>query len=141
MKRTPLRRKTPLKKQSTASVSKLRQQLWELCKQITRKRYGNVCYTCGNGDLAGSNWHTGHYITSSVCSAEMRYSLENLRPQCYACNVHKSGNWVSFQEHLVRDGIDVDELISRNNRTKGMQADRLWYEKKIETYKLILEAL
>jgi hypothetical protein len=68
----------------------------------------------------------------------MRYSLDNLRPQCFSCNVHKSGNWIAFQEHLEKDGIDIAELLRRNQETKGMQADRLFYERKIEEYKLLL---
>lgn len=133
-----LKRKTPLRKKSKTSAKKLKDELWKLCREITAKRFPNAsCYTCGNGPLEGSNKHLGHYITSSVCSAEMRYDLDNLRFQCYACNIHKSGNWIAFQEHLARDGYDVDELIARNNKTKGMQADVLWYQRKIADYQLI----
>jgi hypothetical protein len=64
--------------------------------------------------------------------------LSNLRPQCYACNVHRSGNWPSFEHHLNSAGIDVDELKRRNEQTKGMKADNLWHMAKIVEYKELL---
>lgn len=64
----------------------------------------------------------------------MRFSLDNLRPQCYRCNIHLSGNWPSYEAHLLRDGVDVGELKRRNELTKGKQYDRLWYDRKITEY-------
>ena len=52
-------RKT-LKKAKTSSTKALKVKLWELCKQIIRKRYGNTCYTCGKSGLSGSSWQIGH---------------------------------------------------------------------------------
>lgn len=64
----------------------------------------------------------------------MRYDLENLRVQCYACNIHRSGNWVAYEEHLTRDGIDVAALKRRNQMTIGLKYDILFYQRKIEEY-------
>ena len=128
MKRTPLRRK------SKTPLAKLKDELWELCKQLTRQKYGHNCYTCGVYVLYP---HTGHFITDSTCSTELSYDLKNLRPQCYPCNVHKSGNWVQFEANLIRDhGIEyIEELKKRNQATKGLQYDILWYQRKIEEYR------
>lgn len=115
-------------------LKRLKEKLWSLCRDITRKRYGNTCYTCGRGQLHGSNWQTGHYISSSISSVAMRYDLDNLRPQCYNCNINKSGNWLAFEIHLQEDGVDIEELKVRNQSTKGLQYDTLWYSKKIEEY-------
>jgi hypothetical protein len=82
----------------------------------------------------------GHFISSSVCSAELRYSLENLRPQCYACNIHRSGNWPAYEAHLKRDGIDVEALKRRNEQTKHRQYNILWYRAKIAEYIEVAEA-
>lgn len=141
MKRTALKRRTPLKKKSTTSVRKLKDELWQLCREITFKKHGSTCYTCGAGELTGSNRHLGHFIPSSLCSAELRYDLDNLRPCCYRCNIHLSGNWPAYEAHLIRDGINVDELKSRNVITRGMQADSLWYQRKITAYTTILAYL
>jgi hypothetical protein len=134
---------TLLKKRGAKPVklSLLKKKLWKLCREITIKRHGTSCYTCPAVSLTGSNLHCGHYISSSVCSAELRYSLDNLRPQCYRCNIHLSGNWPSFEVHLKRDGVDTEELKQRNEQTKGKQYDRLFYERKIEEYDLLLQSL
>lgn len=130
MKRTPLRRrsKTPL--------AKLKAALWEECRRITKTRHGNTCYTCGRTGLEGSNWQTGHYISSSICSVHLRYHLDNLRPQCYNCNINKSGNWIAFEAHLIVDkGRDFPEQLKQLNReTTGKQYDILWYEEKLKEY-------
>lgn len=120
--------KTPLKK--------AQDRLWELCKKITRARFGNTCYTCGARGLAGSNFHTSHFIPKSICSTELKYSLDNLRPACYRCNIHLSGNWVAYEKHLIADnGEDfVKNLKKRNEETKGGMYRLDFYQNKIAEY-------
>ncbi len=117
-----------LRKTSKTPVSKLKKKLWAITRQIIIKTYGSDCYTCPAKGLSGSNRHIGHFISSSVCSAAMRYDLGNLRPQCYACNIHRSGNWPSYEAHLKADGIDVEALKQQNRDTQGLKYDSLWYE-------------
>ena len=125
------------------TLSRLKKDLWELTKQIIRAEYGNTCYTCGQRNLSGSNWHTSHFIPKSICSAELAYSLDNLRPSCYQCNIHLSGNWVAFEAHLKQEEGDefTDSLKKRNQETKGKLYGRDWYLKKIEEYAKILEKI
>lgn len=127
-------KRTPIKRKSKTPLAKLKDELWELCKLLTRKVYGHNCYTCG---VFVQFPHTGHFITDSTCSTELSYDLRNLRPQCYACNIHKSGNWVIYEKNLIRDhSVEyVEELKKRNQATKGLQYDILWYQRKIEDYK------
>lgn len=146
MKRAPFKRKTPLKtkcgfkrkptkkRRKKSPLQKAKIKLWTLCREITRARYGNTCYTCGKTGLEGSSWQTGHFISSSICSAYMRYHLDNLRIQCYNCNINKSGNWLAFEDHLEKDGIDTDALKQLNRDTQGLQYDSIWYEEQIEMY-------
>jgi 5-methylcytosine-specific restriction endonuclease McrA len=140
----PLQRRTPLKRSTQRlakvrldSVGKLKKKLWQLCRAIIIQRYGDTCYSCGANDLRGSNLHLGHFIPSSVCSAELRYDLNNLRPCCYRCNIHLSGNWIAYERHLLADGVDIDELKRRNEQTKGKQYDRLWYMSMIAEYETL----
>lgn len=125
-----------------SAATKQKEKLWELCKQITRKRWGNICYTCGAQNLEGSNWHTGHFITDSTCSTELSYDLDNLRPQCYACNIHRSGYWVEFERRMIQEnGAEwVEALKQRNRDTKGNKYGSFWITQKIEEYKEILNA-
>lgn len=134
MKRSGIRRK------SKSPLAKLKDELWELCKELTRLRYGYICYTCGKYTQFP---HTGHFITDSTCSTELSYDLKNLRPQCYACNIHKSGNWVEYERRLIRDhGKEyIEELKQRNEKTKGLQYDNLWYMAKIKEYSALKEEL
>lgn len=125
-----------MRRKSKSDLTKLKDKLWDLCKKITRQRYGNICYTCGT---YVEHPHTGHFIPSSVCSTELRYSLNNLRPQCYACNIHKSGNWPAYEAHLITEnGEDfVQSLKKRNQETKGKKYDVLWYQEKIKEYEAL----
>lgn len=151
MKRTTLSRKPlqakkrPLggvKKRKAPSVLRsLRNKLWELCKAITRKRYGNTCYTCDKWPLAGPGWQTGHFIPRSRGGLSLKYDLKNLRPQCYGCNIDLGGNGSEFYRRLVQnEGQEyVDELFSRKNFLLKETKD--FYYDKIAEYKNILALL
>ncbi len=116
-------------------LRKLKDQLWKLCREIQIEKYGRTCYTCDRTNLEGINCQLGHFIPSSVCSTEIRYSLDNLRPQCYHCNINLSGNWIEYEKRLNRDKINTTLLKQRNEETKGKQYREDWYEKTIQTYR------
>lgn len=150
LKRTPFKkvnkglkapRKRALAKSRNDTIGKLKKHLWAITRELAFIKYGSNCFTCPNTNLIGSNRHLGHFISSSVCSAEIRYSLDNLRPQCYACNIHRSGNWISFEFNLKRDGIDVEALKQRNRDTVGMKADSIFYNNFILEREAELKAL
>ena len=119
------------KKRSMKAITK---ELWELCKKLTRRNYKNVCFTCGATGLSGSNWHTGHFIPSSVGGAFLRYDLRNLRPQCYNCNINAGGNGAIFYQRMVAtEGQAFVDLIMQQ---KDYICDsRTRYEEQIEAYK------
>lgn len=156
MKRTPLKRKTPLRakkrpvvkrkpKKRTKSLSLLKKRLWAECKRIIRLRYQKHngtwdCFTCGANLDEPKKAQTGHFIPSSVCSTEMRYDLDNLRIQDYRCNINFSGNWPEYEKRLNQEMGEgfTDRLKKRNEETKGKQYDSIWYQNKIEEYKKIV---
>lgn len=132
-------------KKKPKSISKLKKELWELCKQITRKHYQLPngtwsCYTTGILLDEPAKCHTGHFIAKSICSTELAYDLKNLRIQSYRANIHLSGDTLQFEDNLIRDhGREyVDELRQRNRNTKGKSYGVSWYMNKIEEYKEIL---
>jgi 5-methylcytosine-specific restriction endonuclease McrA len=131
----------PRKKKST--LSKLKKELWDLCREITIKRDGSDCYTCPSKALEGSNRQLGHFISSSICSTELRYDLNNLRIQCYSCNINKSGNWLAYENRLLKEnGEDfVKDLKSRNEKTKGLMYREEFYIEKIRLYTALLHTL
>lgn len=162
MKKTPLKRKTPIRRysrlhptnasnkrlgaiarRSKTPVAKLKRELWEITRKITFKLHGDTCYTCGAQGLKKANLQAGHFITKSTCSAELAYSLDNIRPQCFSCNIWKSGNWVAFEAHLMLEkGRDFPaELKCRNQETKGLKYDAIWYTNKINEYRAHFETI
>jgi len=130
-------------RKKTSNLAKLKKQLWQLCREITIKRDGSDCYTCPSQNLSGSSRHLGHFISSSICSTELRYDLKNLRIQCYSCNIHKSGNWLAYENRLIRENGEnyVVELKQRNEQTKGTMYRDEFYTKKIAEYQGILSSL
>ncbi len=125
-------------------ISKLKKKLWEECKRVTRLRYVKYdgtwdCYTCGQHIMSPSGAQTGHFIPSSVCSTEMRYDLDNLRVQCYRCNINLSGNWIEYEKHLNKEKGEgfTDKLKQRNESTKNLSYREDWYEMYIKNYQQI----
>lgn len=144
MKRTGFKRKaakalkrSKLKRISKAPISKIQRILWELCKQIIRKLYGNICYTCGRTGLEGSNWHTGHGIPKASCGASLKYDLRILRPQCYHCNINLGGNGGEFYRRMVIEmGQEhVDQIYQDKQKTVKAYDHYLTL---IESYKKLL---
>ena len=141
-RKTPLARsKVPLKRtrlarRSKTPLAKAKEQLWQLCREITKARYGNTCYTCGATGLEKSNYQTGHFITKSTCSATLKYDLDNLRIHCFRCNISLSGNWVAFEAHLIveKGRAFPDKLKKRNQELSGGDYKLHWYLEQIEIY-------
>jgi hypothetical protein len=129
--------KPPKKKLKTPK--QLKTILWELCKQIVRKRYmtknGNWnCYTCGRLIDEPAKAHTAHFIPSGACGALLRYNLDNLRVCCYHCNINLGGNGSEYYRRLVEEkGQDfVDGLFRLKNQS--VKADVIFYMKLISDY-------
>lgn len=127
-------KRSKLKRKSTTPEAKLKAKLWELCKQIVRKRDGNSCLICGKGELAGASWHTGHFIPSAACGAYLRYDLRNIHSSCYHCNINLGGNGALFYKRLV--DIYGQEFVDRifKDKQKIIKADVTFYSKKIAEY-------
>jgi hypothetical protein len=127
-------KRTRIKRKSTTPVAKLKAKLWELCKQIIRKRDGNVCIICGKGELEGANWHGGHFIPSAACGAFLRYDLRNIHSSCYHCNINLGGNGALFYKRLVDIyGQDFVDGVFRDKQIV-IKADVTFYSKKIAEY-------
>lgn len=129
-----------MRRKSKSEIRKLQDKLWELCKQIIRLRYPHFCYTCGK-PIEGSNCQTGHFIPKASCPAELKYSLDNLRLQCYHCNINLGGNGSEFYRRLEQEkGKEfVESLFARKHQT--IKADKYWYMAKIDEYTKILEGV
>lgn len=129
-----------MKKTSKPTPAKLKKQIWEECKRITRKRYQRKdgmwnCFTCGRLIDEPSKAQTGHFIPSSTCGAFLRYDLRNLRVQDYYCNINLGGNGSEFYRRLVEENGQeyVDQLF--RDKQKIIKADIIWLMTLLEEYK------
>jgi hypothetical protein len=134
-------KRAPLKRKSKSDIKKLQDKLWELCKQITRKRYKPTCYTCGATNLEGFNLHTGHMWAKASLSTHLKYDLRILRIQCMRCNCHMGGMGADFYKNMVKEiGKNAMDKLEKE-RHLLIKADKFWYLKKIEEYENLLNSL
>lgn len=130
-------KKTKLRKKGKSEISKIQVKLWELCKQITRAKYGNICYTCNKTGLEGSNWHTGHFLAKASVGASLKYDLRILRPQCYYCNINLGGNGAMFYQNLLKnEGQEYIDQIFEDRKKIIKAIDH--YKKLIEEYEKLI---
>jgi len=111
-------KKSPLKRKSKSDTRKVQDELWQECRRITLSRYKDFCFTCDK-PIAGSNRQLGHFIPNSTGGALLRYNLDNLRLQCYYCNINLGGNGSEFYPRLVKEkGQEyVDNLFKLKQQT------------------------
>ena len=60
----------------------------------------NYCYTCG-GKYHWKDMDCGHYIKRRYL--QTRWDLNNVRPQCRACNRLKNGNYRVYEPRLCQE--------------------------------------
>ena len=124
-------------------IKKLKAEVWELCKQITRKRYVNPdgtfnCYTCGRLIDTPAKAHTGHFRPSSTCGALLRHDLRNLRVQDYYCNINLGGHGSEYYIRLVAEKgqAHVDQILA--DEKKIIKADAQFYQSLKDEYTKLL---
>ena len=131
-----------LNKLSKTPISTLKRKIWEYCKQITRKRYGNICYTCGATGLEKFNWQTGHVpYPKSILPAKMKLDLRVLRPQCMSCNQFHGGMGAEAYKRMLQ-GIGQDEMDKIEKDRQKIEPVRIqYYRDLLEEYKQIIVEL
>ena len=143
---------TPKRRKKT-DRQKAEEKIWELCKAIIRKKYPNVCYTCGAHGLEGSNWHTGHGKPKGALQLRFKYDLRNLKPQCMRDNKNLGGLQDIFIAKLEREEEGLEFLkeacvkidgrweIRRDIPTMGGTDALIFLNEKIAEYTQILESM
>lgn len=126
------------------SISKLKKKLWTLVSQYVRQQAADdfdemvSCYTCNNR----KHWkemQAGHYITRSF--SPLLFCLDNIRPQCYGCNVCQQGKPVEFRHFLVaelgEERVEEMEAMKLAGKSKKWNRDEL--EMLIDSFKDMLK--
>jgi hypothetical protein len=137
--RKPMKR-SKLKKVSKMPISLLQRKIWELCKQITRAKHGNKCYTCPKSGLVGSDWHTGHMWAKASLPACLKYDLRVLRPQCYNCNINKGGMGADFYKRMLSE-IGQEEMDKLQVERQKLVNAYDHYIKLLAEYKTLCESI
>ncbi len=91
--------------------------------EYIRRKYANKlgivkCYTCNKQEYwRGKGMQNGHFISRS--SRILRWSEDNCRPQCYACNCMRYGQNYIFAMNLNKEyGYDkAAELLQKSRQT------------------------
>ena len=122
-------KRTSLRKKGTQKVSILKRKLWTQFALFIKRRDNNICFTCGRKS-EGSGSHAGHFIPKSVGGLGLYFHEENVKAQCYNCNINLSGNQYIFGQKLGKD--IVDKLYKLKQQTTKFSAED--YQSKIEHY-------
>ena len=125
------------------SITKLKSKLWEVFSLYIKQKYSpdgkNVnCFTCGrNLQIGTSNCQGGHYYSQGGFKA-LQFNENNVRPQCYNCNINLNGNTQIFRENLIAEiGEEaVNELDRHRHDEMRWSASEL--EEKIKHYKELI---
>ena len=115
-------------------LPKLKEKLWELCKEYTKLRDGRLCVSCGKRD----GTQCGHFLPKSACNLIYKYHELNLGRQCSYCNLFLKGNYIGYRKHQIEKlGTEMVEIIETEycNPLPLQFNSRQWVEDKIKWYK------
>jgi len=113
---------------SKTPISKLKKKLWKVFSKYIRERDNYTCFTCGKQNY-GKGMHAGHFIPKSVGGMTLYFHEENVRAQCYHCNINLGGNQYIYGKKL---GKKAEELYKLKNNI--LKVDEQWYLDKIKYY-------
>ena len=110
-----------------AKLSTLEKKAWTACSKYVRTLYclkttktpdTGRCFTCG-AFLPIQDLDCGHFIKST--NKDIKFHLDNLRPQCTRCNRFLGGNEGEYAIRLINEiGKErVDYLFSRKGLVKA----------------------
>lgn len=123
-------KKSPLKKKSKTKISVLKRKLWTEFSKYIRERDNYICFTCGRKG-EGQGMHAGHFVPKSVGGIALYFNEDNVKCQCYHCNINLGGNQYIYGKKL---GKKAEELYRIKNTVfeKWSEED---YLNKINYYK------
>lgn len=95
------------------TLTALKKKLWALIAPMIRERYGPRCFTCG-----GNGTQTGHMFPKGRAHAVSAFMPDNLRPQCYNCNINLGGNGAEFsRRYILGYGQEQYDRVALASRT------------------------
>lgn len=150
-RKTPLKR-TPIKKapwdklkkkqermkaKAGLSKSKLRDKLDAIFSKYIRLKYSDKngycrCISCGKV-FPWNEIQNGHYMSRRYMST--RFSEDNCRPQCVACNIFNQGNIQMYRRALIKQiGEQRVDLIEVRAKRESKNWSLFEYQTMIDFY-------
>ena len=126
-------------------IAKLKKALWKEFTLYIKYQYadGNYCrcFTCDAVmEIGTSNCQGGHFINKKACPVHY-FNEDNVRPQCYRCNINLSGNTVEFRIRLIEE-IGEDRVLDMEYTRHALcKRSRAWYEERIAHYRELNKTL
>lgn len=141
IKRKPTRIKRKIGKRATKgkkspSISKLIKVADALLSAKVRQKSANpdvlvACYTC-KMLFPPKKLHCGHFLSRYYKAA--RWHEDNVRPQCFMCNLWKRGDSIRFRQNLIKEiGVERVEAIEAM-RDQSIKLTREFLEQKIKEF-------
>lgn len=121
-----------------------KKKLDEVFSQYIRLKHSDShgyckCISCGKIHF-WKEIQNGHYMSRRYLST--RYSEDNCRPQCVACNIFNQGNAQMYRRALVKEiGEDKVNLIEVTARTVTSRLSAFDYEQLFKHYKKLVDEL
>lgn len=146
LKRTPikitpwdkLKKKQERKKAKAGlSKSKLRDKLDAIFSKYIRLKYSDKngycrCISCGKV-FPWNEIQNGHYMSRRYMST--RFSEDNCRPQCVACNIFNQGNIQMYRRALIKQiGEQRVDLIEVRAKRESKNWSLFEYQTMIDFY-------
>jgi hypothetical protein len=144
LKSTVGNKKSPRRRATAKSKTKgLKAKLWALVSKFVRLKDAtpeglNVCYTCDTPKF-WKELQAGHGISGRGNS--ILFEIAIIRPQCYACNIHKHGNYEVFIPKLIHEiGLKTyEDFVSMSKKPRKLTSE--WYESEIAYYQSWVDEL
>ena len=140
-KSKPLFDKTGVKVKKSPDLKK---KLDEVFSQYIRLKHSDSrgyckCISCGKYHF-WKDIQNGHYMSRRYLST--RFSEDNCRPQCVACNIFNQGNAQMYRRALIEEiGEDRVNQVEITARTSLRSISSFEYEQLIKYYKARVELL
>lgn len=123
-------RKSKIRKNSKQSLAVLKRKADKIFGDWVKSK-GDRCYTC-NAKVEGKNKQAGHF--HSRTHSATRYHIDNVRIQCFRCNIWLRGNIAYFAGNLIKElGAERFHALAKLSKTYH-QLTRNELEKIIKKY-------
>lgn len=134
LKNRSYKKKRPTKRRIKRST--LVNKLDAVMSTWNRTRYADSsgivkCYTCPKSAPIKS-MQNGHYVSRSV--RKLRWEPNNMRPQCYGCNVMHHGQPITFRENLLKELGEEYVSNLENLRHELFNPSDEWLSQQIQSY-------